>query len=186
MTGVGTGLGNLFFRPMAASLGVLVYPSVGAYKSIQAWMSKGGPLMEPRKAAAVEAEEQMSTDDSGRLVLQFREVTKPELVKARREAQRQRNKELAAAAAFNDLSPEELKKMSQRSWWKEALPPPRPQSESGSRSRTHSRSPSFSSPGPMSPNSEAPNSDVQTLSSSMASTHLTPPLLPPRKSTDRI
>lgn len=125
--GFGAGVGNLFFRPMAGMLGVLVLPAVGA---IRGQMRKGGPLMAARQAECTTAGTAHSGDEGDRVELLFRSLTTPQHVKQRRNVESMRRKEMAAASTLSELSPEEAQEMASRKWWKEAVPPPRPASRS--------------------------------------------------------
>ncbi|GMK56083.1 hypothetical protein CspeluHIS016_0211390 [Cutaneotrichosporon spelunceum] len=124
VAGFGRGLGNLYFRPLAGMLGFLVLPTQGAYRSIR--MKKGRSLMPARRAESEKAAAALSVGEAARVVVSFLEATVAARTKVRREAERLRQKELAAANAHGDLTPEEAREMASRNWWKQAVPPPRP------------------------------------------------------------
>ncbi|BEI85719.1 hypothetical protein CcaverHIS002_0600060 [Cutaneotrichosporon cavernicola] len=130
VAGFGRGLGNLYCRPMTGMLGVIVLPTQGAYRSIRTAKKKGGPLTPARRAESENAAAALTSDEAGRLVVSFLDATQFERTKVRRDAERLRQKELAIANAHDDLTPEEMREMATRDWWKQAIPPPRPERHS--------------------------------------------------------
>ncbi|KLT46416.1 UDP-Glycosyltransferase/glycogen phosphorylase [Cutaneotrichosporon oleaginosum] len=182
VAGFGRGLGNLYFRPMAAMLGFVVLPTQGAYRSIRAAMKKGGPLMPARRAESDSAAAALPDDEAGRLVVRFRDATSSERTKVRRHAERMRQKELAVANTQEDLTPEETQEVAGRNWWKQAIPPPRLE--------RHSRTPSVSaevgdrSPTPSPTEKREFKRDslcVDLKALDLRSVSPVPPPLPPRK-----